>query len=152
VNSTDNIIPIGYKIQQSQAKIHLLDNFNKQKKVYYILKGGFMFDIKRILGGNIKILRKAHKLTQEQLSEKIECSVNHLASIEIGKKYPSPKLLSRIADVLNVTPAELFYTQGHKSIEEILEEVLKIVNFQNNQTQESIKKLLEKNRQVNSDI
>jgi len=111
-----------------------------------------MFDIKRILGGNIKVLRKRDKLTQEQLSEKIGCSLNHLANIEIGKKYPSPELLSTIADVLHVTPSTLFNTQNNESIEEVIKEVLEIIDHQNKQTQESVKALIEKKRNNNSDL
>jgi len=119
--------------------------------VHYVLNGGFMFDIKRILGGNIKVLRKRDKLTQEQLSEKIGCSLNHLANIEIGKKYPSPELLSKLADVLHVSPSALFNTQNNESIEEVVKEVLEILDFQSKQTQESVKSLIGKRRGVNSD-
>ncbi len=110
-----------------------------------------MFDIRSILGGNIKILRKRDKLTQEQLSEKIGCSLNHLANIEIGNKYPSPELLSTIADQLNVTPSELFKTQNNESIEAVLEEVLEILDNQNRQTRESVKSLIEIRRGANTD-
>lgn len=105
-----------------------------------------MFDIKRILGENIKALRKKEKLTQEQLSEKVGCSLNHLANIEIGKKYPSPELLSKIVDVLAVHPSALFNIQNEESIEGVLVEVLEVLELQNKKTQDYVKRLIEKKK------
>ncbi len=48
--------------------------------------------------------RKESGLTQEQLSEQLDISKNHLSSIERGLYVPTTQLLFRICDVLGETP------------------------------------------------
>ncbi|MEZ4867186.1 MAG: helix-turn-helix domain-containing protein [Caldilineaceae bacterium] len=54
----------------------------------------------------VKRLRAEQDLTQEMLSELVNCSPVTLRSFEIGKRRPSRELAERIADVLAVPPAE----------------------------------------------
>lgn len=51
--------------------------------------------------------------------------------IEIGKKFPSPQMLARIAEALGIDTPELFTTQavkivppGNKSIEKLRQDIL----------------------------
>jgi transcriptional regulator with XRE-family HTH domain len=41
-------------------------------------------NVKAIFGANLKIYRKEKKLSQEQLSEKVDITVKHLSEIERG--------------------------------------------------------------------
>ena len=61
------------------------------------------------LGQNIKKARKAKKLSQNVLAEKIGISREHLAKLETAKRRISLKLLFDVADFLNVSEKELFY-------------------------------------------
>lgn len=54
----------------------------------------------------VKILRKYRGLTQEELAEAADLSRPYLTEIETGKKNGSVRVLTRIADVLDV-PAGL---------------------------------------------
>jgi transcriptional regulator with XRE-family HTH domain len=54
-------------------------------------------NIKKIFGENLKHYRKAKKLSQEQLSEKVDISVKHLSSIERGLNFVSADLLEKLA-------------------------------------------------------
>ena len=54
------------------------------------------------LGKNIKLYRKAKKLSQNALEEMVDLSREHLACIETGKEYISLRKLFLIADVLEV--------------------------------------------------
>jgi transcriptional regulator with XRE-family HTH domain len=54
-------------------------------------------NIKVIFGENLKFYRKAKKLSQEQLSEKVDISVKHLSSIERGLNFVSSDLLEKLA-------------------------------------------------------
>ncbi len=54
------------------------------------------------LGKNIKLYRKAKKLSQNALAEMVDLSREHLACIETGKEYISLRKLFLIADVLEV--------------------------------------------------
>ncbi len=77
-------------------------------------------DVKKLLGSRIKELRKFRKMTQEKLAELIDIEPNNVSKIEIGKNYPSPDNLAKIALALNIEIYELFmFDNGQKSIEEI---------------------------------
>ena len=52
------------------------------------------------LGKHIKAVRKAMKMTQEQLALKSNVSVKYIANIENGKQNPSFDILSSILHVL----------------------------------------------------
>ncbi|MDR2596538.1 MAG: helix-turn-helix domain-containing protein [Treponema sp.] len=54
-------------------------------------------DIKAVFGENLKLYRKAKKLSQEQLSEKVGISVKHLSAIERGLNFVSADLLEKLA-------------------------------------------------------
>lgn len=67
-------------------------------------------DVKKQLGLNIKVLRKARRLTQEQFANQIEMSPAHLRSIEHGLANPTLQILERIADGLGSTVVDLSET------------------------------------------
>ena len=69
-----------------------------------------MRGIKEVLARNLKINRLKLGLTQEKLSEKADVSTHYLAMLELAKKFPSAGMLERLAEALEVEPAELFYT------------------------------------------
>lgn len=58
---------------------------------------------------NIRIreLRQARGMTLAQLAEQVNISVPHLSEIERGKKNLNNHLMTRLADALNVHPADL---------------------------------------------
>jgi transcriptional regulator with XRE-family HTH domain len=64
--------------------------------------------IKDTLGGNIKILRARRGLSQADLSEKADISINFLSNIERGIKFPQPDMLAKLANALGVEVYKLF--------------------------------------------
>ncbi len=72
-------------------------------------------DIARELGSRIKNAREATKLTQAQLAEASGLSINFVGLVERGKAIPSIRSLSRIADILGVSLAELFQLPGKEA-------------------------------------
>ena len=76
-------------------------------------------NVKKLLGGRIKEIRKLRKITQERLAELIDIEPNNVSKIENGKNYPSPENLAKIARALNIEIHELFIFNHHKPIEEI---------------------------------
>ena len=60
------------------------------------------------LGLTIKKLREQKKLTQEQLAEKADIHTSYIGQIERGMRYPSLKILFKIADALNAKIIDLF--------------------------------------------
>jgi transcriptional regulator with XRE-family HTH domain len=86
---------------------------------------------KVLLGARIKELRKAKKLSQDQLSEKINIDPKHLSRIEVGKSYPSLDTLEKIAGSLGVEIKEFFefrHQEGNKELVKNISEFLKIVD------------------------
>ena len=79
------------------------------------------------LGIKIRTLRKRAGLTQEQLAEAAEVSVNFIGYIERGQRAVSIKTLERIAKALDVTPRNLFeFSEGdidESSYEALLNEL-----------------------------
>ena len=58
---------------------------------------------KLTMGDRIKEARKKKKLTQEQLAERLEISVEFIGQIERGLKLPSMQVFIKLIEVLNVS-------------------------------------------------
>ena len=57
---------------------------------------------------NLKDFRKARKLSQAKLAETCESSQAYIAEIEVGKKFPSPEMIEKIAFALGIESYHLF--------------------------------------------
>ena len=60
------------------------------------------------LGQRIASLRRARKLTQEQLAETVGCSVEFISLVERGVNAPSVAGLESFANALKVEVKDLF--------------------------------------------
>ena len=60
-----------------------------------------------LLGSRIKALRSAKKLTQEQIADQIGVSRQKYARIESGANSITLDILSKLADVLDVTVGDI---------------------------------------------
>ena len=67
-------------------------------------------NVKNIFGENLKHFRKLHKLTQEELAEKLDIIPTHLSRIETGKSFVTAELLDALCIIFNISPATFFYT------------------------------------------
>lgn len=61
-----------------------------------------------LLGGRVKALRKARRLTQERLAEMAEIHPTFLSEIETGKANATARILFSLAEALGVRPEDLF--------------------------------------------
>jgi transcriptional regulator with XRE-family HTH domain len=57
---------------------------------------------------NLKDFRKSRKISQAKLAEICESSQAYIAEIEVGKKFPSPDMIEKIASALEVESYSLF--------------------------------------------
>jgi transcriptional regulator with XRE-family HTH domain len=64
--------------------------------------------LQRKLGQRIAFLRKANKLTQDQLAEAVSCSVKFIGLVERGVNAPSIAGLEKFAKALKIEVKELF--------------------------------------------
>ena len=78
------------------------------------------------LGENIKYYRNKLKLTQEQLAIKSELSRTGVHNYECGTRQPNIKILTKIANSLNVTISTL--AENDNKISDVNIKILKCVN------------------------
>lgn len=99
---------------------------------------GMDIDKKRI-GMRIRHRREAAGLSQEQLTEKLELSTNHISSIECGKSLLTTKRLLDLCDILGGTPN--YYLLGE--IEPGADRITALVKELSPDAQEMLCRLLE---------
>jgi transcriptional regulator with XRE-family HTH domain len=64
---------------------------------------------RELLSMNMKTARKRLGYSQQKLAEICEVSTSYIGELEIGRKFPSSKMLVRIAAALQIKPYRLFY-------------------------------------------
>jgi transcriptional regulator with XRE-family HTH domain len=72
-------------------------------------------DVKASFGENLKFFRKEKRLSQEELSEKVDISVKHLSAIERGLNFVSADLIEQLAMILEI-PVFFFFVYDRKII------------------------------------
>ena len=60
-----------------------------------------------VFGATVRRLRERRGWTQEQLAEVAEMSATYVGFVERGENVPTLTIIFRLADALEVTPAEL---------------------------------------------
>lgn len=60
------------------------------------------------IGQAIKMLRLQQNMTQEQLALEANIATSNISRIENGQRHPSQRLLIRLAESLQTTPANLY--------------------------------------------
>ena len=98
-------------------------------------------NVKGIFGANIKFYRKEKKLSQEQLSEKVDITVKHLSEIERGIVFASAGLLEKLAENLEIPIFAFFLTGNGIYYDKIMLDRIEKIIIQNvEQTMNNIKK------------
>ena len=64
-------------------------------------------DLREVFATNLRRLRHAKRLSQDDLAYDAEVSRSYLSQLEKGVFFPSLRIVGRLADALNVEPAEL---------------------------------------------
>jgi len=67
-----------------------------------------MVKLRAILAKNLKAYRKERGLSQFKLADMIDTAPNYIALIEAEKRFPTDKMLEKIATALKKEPYELF--------------------------------------------
>ncbi|MCM1321057.1 MAG: helix-turn-helix domain-containing protein [Bacteroides sp.] len=84
-------------------------------------------NIRKIFGENVRYYRKQRGLSQEQLSEILEISPNHLSVIETGNKFVTYKLLEKIISTFDIAPSLLFYAKDAYTPDTLLRDKISTV-------------------------
>jgi transcriptional regulator with XRE-family HTH domain len=82
------------------------------------------------VGPNVKQLRQKHHLSQVDLAEAIEVTVDSISKIENGKRGTSFETLDRIARFFNVAPVDLLGSPEEKQLHETVAILDRIDEYQ----------------------
>ena len=85
-----------------------------------------MQDVKKLIGKQIKILRQASGMSQEELAEKISMSAKYLSRIERGSANPTLDTFMKLADSLQVEVSDLLHYEYEKSPKELKQFISRI--------------------------
>jgi len=69
-------------------------------------------ELRKKFGKRLKLMRKVRGLTQEQLAEKLDLSVEMVSFMERGIHAPSFETLGRLSEVLQLPVQDLFAFEG----------------------------------------
>lgn len=64
-------------------------------------------DLRRVIGSNVRTLREAQGLSQEELAHRASVHVTYLSGVENGKRNPTALVIARLANALEVPPWRL---------------------------------------------
>ncbi|MDA1987122.1 helix-turn-helix transcriptional regulator [Bacillus anthracis] len=88
-----------------------------------------MSDFLKLIGENIRLLRKKRGLTQEELAERINLQQAYIGGVERGERNISMLTLQKIAVGLEVSPDKVLNFSNIKSLDNPQkEEFLSIIN------------------------
>ncbi|MGB9791148.1 MAG: helix-turn-helix domain-containing protein [Thermacetogeniaceae bacterium] len=94
-----------------------------------------MQNIQKIVGENIRLLRRSKKMSQEKLAEMTGVSGSYIGYLERGERTPSLDLLAKIADALGVELVTLLTPSDDAANQELK----KLIAFLSDKSPESIK-------------
>ena len=66
------------------------------------------------LGSNVKMMRKARKISQVKLSEALQMSQPHLSNLECGRTLISLEILVKLADVFDCSVEDILLCSQEK--------------------------------------
>lgn len=100
-------------------------------------------DIQQVVGKNIKTIRLAKGMTQEQLAEKLNRSVNFVSLIELGKSGMSVPTIIDICNVLDVSSESLFKGLLDYKIEDKDKFIIETISVLSNEDKDVVMNLIE---------
>ncbi len=107
-----------------------------------------IYDDKKFIGNVIRKARRGAKLSQAELSEKLEMSEKNLGNIENGKQFPQINNFFRIIEELNLS-LEDFGVKTCKTSFDIREEFLKEIYLANQTEIEVFNNILQSLKKLN---
>ena len=81
----------------------------------------------KLLGRRVRTLRKAKKMTQEQLAIKADSGAKYISELERGEANVTIALVSKLAEGLGVPTSELFENDHEADSQELRKEIKRMV-------------------------
>jgi transcriptional regulator with XRE-family HTH domain len=72
-------------------------------------------DLRDVFSINLRRLRNARAISQDDLAYEAEISRSYLSQLEKGKYYASLKVIGKLAEALTVEPAEFLKPHSKKN-------------------------------------
>ena len=103
-----------------------------------------MIDIKEIFAENLRKIRRKKGLTQEKLAEKANMSLQYLALLEIGRKFPSGEMLEKLAHALGIESYELLAVapSAYNELELLRSDIIREVKTLNESFARNLEKMV----------
>lgn len=90
------------------------------------------------IGQRIRKIRKAHKLSQDELASKVGISTTHMSHIETGNTKLSLPVLVDLADALEVRVDDLLFDSPRDSVSSTGDELQQLLDGCNSQQAKAI--------------
>ena len=90
------------------------------------------------IGQRIRKIRKAHKLSQDELASKVGISTTHMSQIETGNTKLSLPVLVDLADALQVRVDDLLFDSPRDSVSSTGDELQQLLDGCNSQQAKAI--------------
>lgn len=78
-------------------------------------------DPRVLLGQRVRALRRAQRVSQEELASRAGVHRTYLGGVERGERNPSLRNITRIAQALGVGPGELFWREPRRRSYDVAE-------------------------------
>jgi transcriptional regulator with XRE-family HTH domain len=88
-------------------------------------------DFLKLVGHNIRTIRRAKGYTQEELAEKAGLQYSYIGGVERGERNVSLETLEKIIDGLGITPYELFKFEESNLVSSVFDRKRKIEGINN---------------------
>jgi transcriptional regulator with XRE-family HTH domain len=83
--------------------------------------------LKQVFIRNLRKFRNSRGLSQMKLAELCDTAPSYIGEIEIGRRFPSLKLIEKIGRVLNIEPYRFFIDETEKHQSEV-DEVISLIS------------------------
>ena len=80
-------------------------------------------DLKQVFVRNLRKFRNSKGLSQMKLAELCNTAPSYIGEIEIGRRFPSLKLIEKIGKILNVEPYRFFIDETGENLTELDETI-----------------------------
>jgi len=81
-----------------------------------LFKIGSVLELQEEFIKNLKFYRSERSISQEKLAERCGCATGTIGCIECGKTLPSFEMVGKIANALEVHPADLFLRNASTTV------------------------------------
>ena len=84
-------------------------------------------DLKHIFIKNLRKFRNNRELSQMKLAELCDTAPSYIGEIEIGRRFPSLKLIEKLGRVLDIEPYRFFIHDAYENQSE-LEDMVNLIS------------------------